>query len=102
MPRPKKKMDEPKEPEEMKPEEPAEAPALEPEEAPKESEEPKEPEPTSAEEPAPEMAPDLAKSWAVHDKRGAFVRTYSVEVHGENADKLAEQFASKIGGSVKA
>lgn len=34
-------------------------------------------------------------------KDGGYVRTYSVELHGENAEKLAHQYASKIGGTVK-
>ena len=30
-----------------------------------------------------------------------FIRTYSVEIHGENAGELAEMYAAKIGGYVK-
>lgn len=34
-------------------------------------------------------------------KDGEFVRTYSVEIHGNEADKLAEGYAQKIGGIIK-
>lgn len=30
-----------------------------------------------------------------------FIRTYSVELHGENAGELAEMYANKIGGIIK-
>lgn len=40
-------------------------------------------------------------SFDVHNKDGGFVRTYSLEIHGENAEALANQYATKIGGSVK-
>jgi hypothetical protein len=39
-------------------------------------------------------------TFAVHNAAGAFVRLYSVADHGEDAGKLAEQFANKIGGKV--
>ena len=47
-------------------------------------------------------APESTKvAWEVFNKDGAYVRTYSVEVHGSEANRLAHQFATKIGGSVK-
>lgn len=38
---------------------------------------------------------------AVHDAKGNYIRTYSATEHGEGFVKLAEQFAGKVGGSVK-
>ena len=38
--------------------------------------------------------------FAVHRADGGYVRTYSLADHGENAEALAHQFASKIGGTV--
>jgi hypothetical protein len=40
-------------------------------------------------------------SFDVHTAQGGYVRTYTVEIHGEDAEKLANQYASKIGGTVK-
>lgn len=37
----------------------------------------------------------------VYDKAGAFVRTFSEEVHGKNYAELAEKFVAKHGGSTK-
>jgi hypothetical protein len=37
----------------------------------------------------------------VYNSSGGYVRTYSLELHGEDAEKLAHQFAGKIGGSVR-
>lgn len=34
----------------------------------------------------------------VLDKNGAFIRTYSVKVHGEDFRELAEEFAGKVEG----
>ena len=42
-----------------------------------------------------------AESVDVFDKDGQFVRTYDVETHGEEMVELAEEYARKIGGSVK-
>jgi hypothetical protein len=39
-------------------------------------------------------------SFDVHNSDGGYVRTYSVEEHGEDAEKLANQYAGKIGGKV--
>ena len=44
---------------------------------------------------------DLKAAFDVFTASGGFVRTYSVEVHGEDAEELAKQYAAKIGGSVK-
>ena len=43
----------------------------------------------------------LKASFDVFTAGGGFVRTYSVEDHGEDAEELAKQYAAKIGGSVK-
>ncbi len=40
-------------------------------------------------------------SFDIYTPGGGFVRTYSLEDHGEDAEKLANQYASKIGGSVR-
>jgi hypothetical protein len=40
-------------------------------------------------------------SFDVHASDGGYVRTYSVELHGEDAEKLAHQYAGKIGGTVR-
>lgn len=40
-------------------------------------------------------------SFDVLNSSGGYVRTYSVEMHGENAEKLAHQYAGKIGGSIR-
>jgi len=37
----------------------------------------------------------------VEDKFGSYVRTYSLEKHGKDFEKLAQQFAKKIEGKVK-
>jgi hypothetical protein len=39
--------------------------------------------------------------FVVTNSGGAEVRTYTVDIHGENAGELAKQYASKIGGSVR-
>ena len=40
-------------------------------------------------------------SFDVYNKDHTFVRTYSVEDHGNEAEAKAEEYAGKIGGSVK-
>jgi septal ring-binding cell division protein DamX len=40
-------------------------------------------------------------SFEVYDKNGALVRTYTVQIHGDGAKELAEEFATKIGGTVQ-
>lgn len=37
----------------------------------------------------------------VLSRAGALARTYTLEVHGENFETLAEGYAKKIGGSVR-
>lgn len=37
----------------------------------------------------------------VFNKEGMFVRSYSTEVHGKEAEQLANQFALKVTGTVK-
>lgn len=39
-------------------------------------------------------------SFDVYNPDGGLVRTYSVEIHGENAEALANEFASHTGGKV--
>lgn len=39
-------------------------------------------------------------SFDVLNAQGAYVRTYSVEVHGETAEELANTYAGKISGKV--
>lgn len=41
------------------------------------------------------------ESMAVYDKRGVFVRTYTAAVHGDRVKEYAEEYAAKIGGTVK-
>ena len=41
------------------------------------------------------------KEFSIFDKYGKFVRVYSIDVHGEDAESMASGFAKKIGGSVK-
>lgn len=43
-----------------------------------------------------------AKAWEVYGKNQELIRTYSLEVHGADAPKLAKQFAENVGGTVKA
>lgn len=40
-------------------------------------------------------------SFDVLNSQGDFVRTYSVEIHGEKAGELAREFAGKINGTIK-
>jgi hypothetical protein len=40
-------------------------------------------------------------SFTVLNSSGGEVRVYSHELHGENAEALAKQYAGKIGGEVK-
>lgn len=40
-------------------------------------------------------------SFDVYNRGGALVRTYSEEAHGKDAEKLAKEYAEKIGGAVK-
>ena len=49
----------------------------------------------------PEVPKVIKESFDVFDEKGMFIRTYSVEVHGEEAGELAEGYALKINGSVK-
>lgn len=42
-----------------------------------------------------------AEAVDVFDKDGQFVRTYDVELHGERMVEYAEEYAKKIGGTVK-
>ncbi len=42
-----------------------------------------------------------ASEFAVFNANGDYVRTYTVEKHGEEAKALAKQYADKIGGTVK-
>lgn len=44
---------------------------------------------------------EIRESWNVHDIFGNYVRTYDIETHGEEASKLADNFAKKIHGSVR-
>lgn len=57
------------------------------------------------EETTPESSQEASEtqglSFNVFDNNGAFVRSYTEEIHGKDAKKLAEQFASKINGKVK-
>jgi len=39
--------------------------------------------------------------FTVHNSNGVPVRMYSVEIHGEKAGELAQEYASKIKGTVK-
>ncbi len=39
--------------------------------------------------------------FSVYNAESEFVRTYCVEIHGENAGELAKGFALKINGSIK-
>jgi hypothetical protein len=41
------------------------------------------------------------EEFTVLNSFGSEVRTYTVDIHGENAGELAKQYASKIGGSVR-
>src|SRR5215216_3450862 len=40
-------------------------------------------------------------SFDVYNADGGFVRTYTLEIHGENAEALANEFAAHTGGSVR-
>ncbi|MEW6126734.1 MAG: hypothetical protein AB1757_06825 [Acidobacteriota bacterium] len=50
---------------------------------------------------AAKVAKEAKTSFDVYTRDGGYVRTYSLEDHGEDAEKLANQFAGKIGGSVR-
>jgi hypothetical protein len=39
--------------------------------------------------------------FSIFDGYNMFVRKYTTEIHGENAEELANQFATKINGTVK-
>jgi hypothetical protein len=41
------------------------------------------------------------KEFSVYDTYGHFIRTYSTENHGEDAESFAKGFALKINGSIK-
>ena len=68
-----------------------------------------EPEPTEAsaelpkaEEEQKEESNKTFTQFKILDKNFCLIRTYTITDHGENADVLARQFASKIGAMVKA
>lgn len=44
---------------------------------------------------------DGKTEFSVYDAEGRYIRVYTLEVHGENAGQLANQFATKIKGTVK-
>ena len=46
-------------------------------------------------------APNVKPAFDVYNQSGSLVRTYTIENHGEDAGKLANEYANKIGGSVK-
>ncbi len=49
----------------------------------------------------PKKAPEVKDATLAHvSKSGEFIRTYSLEVHGEDFAKLAAEFASKDEGRV--
>jgi hypothetical protein len=48
-----------------------------------------------------EALKEAKTSFDVLNSSGGYVRTYSVELHGENAEALAHQYAGKVGGTVK-
>jgi hypothetical protein len=50
---------------------------------------------------APIEEPKIKTEFSVFNAQGEFVRTYSVERHGVEADKMAEMYAGKIGGIIK-
>jgi diaminopimelate decarboxylase len=62
---------------------------------------------TPVEETKPEAVEPKAQkktkqtSFDVINAGGTFIRTYSAEDHGEEAEDLANQYAKKIGGTVK-
>lgn len=58
---------------------------------------------TTVESTLPEKFEELIANaeFTVLNSSGGEVRTYSVEVHGPEAEALAKQFATKIGGSIK-
>ncbi len=68
-------------------------------EAPEDSEEEIEEEEDNSEEEEEEETSEDESS--VYKENGEFVRTYSKSLHGKDFKKLAKEFASKIGGSVK-
>lgn len=41
-----------------------------------------------------------SSEFKVESSKGEYIRTYSVEEHGENAGELAQEFANKINGKV--
>ncbi len=53
------------------------------------------------EEPATEKEETEVFLYAVFDSKFRLVRTYTVAIHGQIAEQLAEQFAQKIGGTVQ-
>lgn len=58
--------------------------------------------PTADEEPKEEQPKKAKKtSFDVYNAGGTFIRTYSVEQHGKDAEKLAAEYAKKLSGSVK-
>lgn len=44
---------------------------------------------------------EMVKSFSVFDKTERFVREYTEEIHGEEAEELAKRFALKINGTIK-
>jgi hypothetical protein len=48
-----------------------------------------------------EPVKEAKTSFDVYSPDGGLVRTYTVEIHGENAEALANEFAAHTGGTVK-
>lgn len=42
-----------------------------------------------------------SKTEFIIEKEGKYIRTYSVEVHGKDAEKLAKSFAKKFEAKIK-
>lgn len=64
-------------------------------------------EPASEPTPAPEEVPAVSEKpkakkleFVVTNSGGGEVRTYTVDIHGNKAEELANEYANKIGGSV--
>ncbi len=53
------------------------------------------------EEPKVEAPKEAKTEFSVYNAQGDFIRTYSVEIHGENAGELAQGFSNKINGKIK-
>lgn len=57
--------------------------------------------PADAPKTAPAQKAPAKTEFHVHNSLGTFIRTYTVEIHGEKAGALASEYAGKIGGSVR-